>query len=141
MAVQPPPPGGSYPPPQGAFPQGPGGYPPQPYMDGPAPGVRFAGHPARFIAYLIDGFILGVIIGALWLLFAVVFAAGAATESGALVGGSLILFSVLAGVVGIAYLPWFWSRGGQTPGMKLMHLRVVRDADGGPDAAARPSCG
>jgi len=38
--------------------------------------------------------------------------------------GGLLLYLV--------YMPWFWSHGGQTPGMKVFHLRVVREADGGP---------
>ena len=32
----------------------------------------------------------------------------------------------------LVYLPWFWAHGGQTPGMKVMHVRVVRENDGGP---------
>jgi uncharacterized RDD family membrane protein YckC len=35
-------------------------------------------------------------------------------------------------VVGLGYFPWFWSRDGATPGMKMMGLLLVRDADGGP---------
>ena len=42
-----------------------------------------------------------------------------------------------AGVAGfllvyLIYMPWFWGHGGQTPGLKIMHLRVVREQDGGP---------
>ena len=31
-------------------------------------------------------------------------------------------------IVPLAYFPWYWSRGGQTLGMKLMRIKVVRDA-------------
>ena len=31
----------------------------------------------------------------------------------------------------LLYLPFFWARGGQTPGMRLFGLRVVGDRDGG----------
>ena len=32
----------------------------------------------------------------------------------------------------LVYFPYFWARGGQTPGMRTLHIKVVRDADGGP---------
>ena len=42
----------------------------------------------------------------------------------------------LAFVAGIVFLfiyfPFFWVRSGQTPGMRLMGIKVVRDKDGGP---------
>lgn len=99
---------------------------------GPAPGVRFAGHGARLIAYIVDGFILGVVILALsFVFFAIMAGAAAADSAGAAVGGGL-LWLVAVFVVSLAYFPWFWARGGQTPGMKIFHIRVVRDADGGP---------
>lgn len=99
---------------------------------GPAPGVRFASHGARLIAYIVDGFILGIVTVVLSLvLFAVVAAAAASDNSGAAVGGGLIWFLLIFGI-SLAYFPWFWWKGGQTPGMKLFHIRVVRDADGGP---------
>jgi uncharacterized RDD family membrane protein YckC len=30
------------------------------------------------------------------------------------------------------YFPFFWQKSGQTPAMKMMGIKVVRDADGGP---------
>ena len=42
---------------------------------------------------------------------------------------SLIVVAALA--VSFGYFPWFWARSGSTPGMRLTHLKVVRDADGG----------
>ena len=35
-------------------------------------------------------------------------------------------------IVPLAYFPYFWAKTGQTPGMKLMGIKVVRDKDGGP---------
>ena len=32
----------------------------------------------------------------------------------------------------LAYFPYFWTKTGQTPGMQIMHIKVVRDKDGGP---------
>lgn len=65
----------------------------------------------RFVAILIDGFILGLITSLLF---------GAGGE----VGGGISL------VVGVLYNWFFWTRqNGQTPGKRIMNLRVVK-ADG-----------
>jgi uncharacterized RDD family membrane protein YckC len=104
---------------------------PEPEM-GPAPGVRFAGHGARLIAYIVDTILVGVVVLLATLVFGVILAGAAASDSaGAAIGGSLLWLVVIL-AVSLAYFPWFWARGGQTPGMKLFRLRVVRDADGGP---------
>jgi uncharacterized RDD family membrane protein YckC len=42
--------------------------------------------------------------------------------------GFLILF--IGFVIALLYFPFFWARGGQTPGMRPFGLRVVRDRDG-----------
>jgi uncharacterized RDD family membrane protein YckC len=106
---------------------------------GPAPGVRFAGLGARFIAYLVDGFVLGVLITLVTIVYAALMAgafAGAASSDtpGTFLGpaaGGTLLFLIVTLLLGLAYFPWFWARGGQTPGMKLLSIRVVRDIDGG----------
>ena len=49
--------------------------------------------------------------------------------------GLAILGGVVAWLVGVVYFPWFWVRGGQTPGMRATGIRVVRDRDGGPIGA------
>lgn len=108
--------------------------PPQPA--GPAPGLYFAPHGARLVAYIVDGLILSLvfIVGAVVSLAPVVVVSDAETidaESGAAVLVTVALILVTT-VVGLAYFPWFWARGGSTPGMRLFHLRVVRDRDGGP---------
>ena len=118
---------------------------------GPAPGVRFGGLGARVIAYLVDGFILGVGVTIVSVAFGAVTAglfAGAASTangdtaspaSGAVIGawiGGLLLFLLVVFAMTVAYFPWFWARGGQTPGMKMLHLRIVRDLDGGPISAS-----
>ena len=43
---------------------------------------------------------------------------------------SLLVIAIF--VVTIGYFPFFWARGGATPGMKMFGLFVVRDVDGGP---------
>jgi uncharacterized RDD family membrane protein YckC len=111
--------------------QPPPGYSVQVPMAGPAPGVSYGGRFARFVAYLIDGFVMALIIGVFYALGGLLIAAGSRGESGAFVmAGSIV---VLVGIlVGMAWKPWWWSHGGQTPGYKVMGLRVVRERDGGP---------
>jgi uncharacterized RDD family membrane protein YckC len=99
---------------------------------GPAPGLRFAGHGARLVAYFLDAvvvslLVLGVVI-ALGLLTAGLAISGAAPL--AVVSGLLVVLSVFA--ISLGYFPWFWVNGGATPGMRIFGLRVVRDRDGGP---------
>jgi uncharacterized RDD family membrane protein YckC len=90
---------------------------------GPAPGVEFAGHGARLVAYVIDILVQGALS---LVVFLVTIVATAAFPP---------LF--ILGIVGwfaiaVAYFPYFWARSGQTPGMQVMRIKVVRDADGGP---------
>jgi uncharacterized RDD family membrane protein YckC len=108
--------------------------PPQP--SGPAPGVAFAPHGARLVAYIIDGIIVAVVMtaGALVAVGPVVVvygSDGSGTGSGLAALATIALF-LLTTLVGLLYFPWFWVRSGRTPGMRLFHLRVVRDRDGGP---------
>jgi uncharacterized RDD family membrane protein YckC len=105
---------------------------------GPAPGVKFAGHPGRLVAYIIDGFILGIIATVLILAAFAVLGVGITTDSeGSASVGGLSALGFLVGIllvliVTLAYFPFFWVRSGSTPGMRVFGLRVVRDADGGP---------
>jgi uncharacterized RDD family membrane protein YckC len=108
----------------------------QPYppaaLDGPAPGVKFAGAFARLIAYFIDGFITGAGVLVLWLVAGSVIAIAGEAGRGLIAGiGFLIAFLGFL-VIYFLYFPYFWARDGQTPGMKVMHIKVVRDEDGGP---------
>lgn len=89
---------------------------------GPAPGVEFAGYGARLIAYIVDSLILSVVIIALVLI------ATALTVAVPILG---ILAFVALVVFGVLYFPYFWQKSGQTPGMKMLGIKVVRDVDGG----------
>jgi uncharacterized RDD family membrane protein YckC len=109
---------------------------------GPAPGVKFAGHGARLVSYILDS----LIVGAIFIVVLIVGSAGliggarlgdfdsglpsgaAATIAFGLFG--LLLF-LLTFVLAVAYFPFFWVRSGQTPGMRPFGLYVVRDSDGG----------
>jgi uncharacterized RDD family membrane protein YckC len=90
---------------------------------GPAPGVDFASPGARLVAYIVDGLIqFGLSIVVLLvgtILLAIFWPLG-------------VIAYVAAGLFLLLYFPYFWQKSGQTPGMKLMQVKVVRDADGGP---------
>ena len=102
---------------------------------GPAPGLAFAPHGPRLLAYLIDVLIVGAVVALLAIALAIPMAAiaGAApveTMSAPMwLFVSLIVISALA--VSFGYFPWFWARSGSTPGMRMTGLKVVRDTDGG----------
>ncbi len=129
---------GSEPPPAGGWGQPPAAPPPPsrweapPEEVGPAPGYAYGGFGERLLAYIVDVLIAGALVWILIIVAGVLVAGAVATDSpGAGIGGGLIaVLGIL--VVSLGYFPWFWARGGQTPGMRLFQLRVVRDRDGGP---------
>jgi uncharacterized RDD family membrane protein YckC len=106
---------------------------------GPAPGYEFAGHGGRLVAYILDCVLIYCLLfGALLVLFAVGGAIGSdvsrprAADPDAFSVFALIAIGILGLVLVFGYFPFFWARGGQTPGMRPFGLVVVRDADGGP---------
>jgi uncharacterized RDD family membrane protein YckC len=90
---------------------------------GPAPGVEFGSPGARLVGYIIDQVIQFGLSIALFLAAAVLAAIFVPLGALAFVAGIAFLF---------LYFPFFWVRSGQTPGMRLMGIKVVRDKDGGP---------
>ena len=127
-----PPPAGGQPP--VASPPPAGGFAPAPLpADGPAPGVRFASPIARLVAYIVDGFVAGIIASVIALVLSFVIAALATAGADAAAGLGALGLVVAVFAVMLLYFPYFWAKqNGQTPGMKLLRIRVVRDADGGP---------
>lgn len=106
-----------------------------PEEEGPAPGVKFASHGTRLVAYIIDSLIVAlayIVIFVVATFFAVAAsrAADVSRPSPAVAAlfGVLVLVTI---VVALAYFPFFWARSGQTPGMRPFGLYVVRDSDGG----------
>ena len=99
---------------------------------GPAPGIEYAPHGARFVAYLLDGLILFLVDLVLLIPVFVVSADAVRTRTRpdgsdlALVG--IILLGMF--LVNLLYFPAFWANGGQTVGMRPFGLRIVRDRDG-----------
>jgi len=85
--------------------------------------VSFASAGSRLVAYIVDLIVATLVSVAL-----------------AIVGVALVVvLPVLAIIpflafftVSLLYFPYFWQRNGQTPGMQMMGIKVVRDSDGGP---------
>jgi uncharacterized RDD family membrane protein YckC len=124
----PPPP----PPPPGSWqPQQPGAYgPATPYGGGypPLAAAQLSGFWRRFLAYLIDAILLGVVGGVIQSVIAAIIRA-----SGDVTG--VELRSGLIGLIlGLAYFGYLWSRNGQSLGYMVMGIRLVR-ADGAPVTA------
>jgi uncharacterized RDD family membrane protein YckC len=90
---------------------------------GPAPGVDFGSPGARLIAYVVD---IIIQFGVSTLLFI----------ASVILGAIFLPLGLIAGLAGFAFLfvyfPYYWQKSGQTPGMKMLSIKVVRDRDGGP---------
>jgi uncharacterized RDD family membrane protein YckC len=110
---------------------------------GPAPGVKFAPHGGRLLAYIIDGLIVTAILILMTIALSVVLVAIAGTSgrsSSITVGvGAIgtVLYVIAVLLVSLGYFPYFWAKNAQTPGMKPFHLYVVRDSDGGKISGAQ----
>ncbi len=94
---------------------------------GPAPGYEFGGAGERLVAYLVDSLIIGVLVIGVGLVGLLV----------ALVAWPLafLIWTIGGLAVFIGYFPYFWTKTGQTPGLRMFQLHVVRDRDGGPVSA------
>jgi len=81
-----------------------------------------AGFWIRFVAYFLDGLIVGIP-GIILLAIA----GGASKSANGQVSGAVIIVYALWIIASIAYFIYFWTRPeGQTLGMKALHLRVVK---------------
>ena len=99
---------------------------------GPAPGVQFASHGARLLAYIVDTILVGLLVTAVVIALTLLTAGLAAAGAGPLAALTAVFLFVAIFAVSLGYFPWFWVHGGATPGMRIFNLRVVRDVDGGP---------
>jgi uncharacterized RDD family membrane protein YckC len=95
---------------------------------GPAPGMAFAGPGARLVAYIVDVIVVSIVVIVLSFL-------GVALA--VTIPPLAVLPIVAIIVIPLVYFPYYWSNSGQTPGMKMMGIRVVRDRDGGPVAGGQ----
>jgi uncharacterized RDD family membrane protein YckC len=98
---------------------------------GPAPGMEFAPHGERLVAYIIDGTVIAVLVTVFW--FPLVMlppTPSTPTEIDPLAAVLLIGFAIFGTLVSFMYFPFFWASWGQTPGMRPFGLHVLRDKDG-----------
>jgi len=95
----------------------------------PGPRLELGGPGARLMGYIVDVLIS---VAAMFFLF-IVFALLATILP---ILGTLGIFLSFV-IVQLAYFPYFWAKSGQTPGMKLAKVKVVRNADGGPITAGQ----
>ena len=96
---------------------------------------RFAGFWRRFVAYMIDGFIISVIFTFFMIIATVAFIAGALSNDGsrlmtnmldpAWVGALLAPIWVFSIILNIAYFTYFHGSTGRTPGKSVMGLQVI----------------
>lgn len=103
---------------------------------------KFAGFWRRFIAYMIDGFIIGMVLIVLMIVAGVAYFAGSMTGDGKAVMShmsnpaeqmaSLSLWIwVFSTFLNMAYFTYFHGLTGRTPGKMLLGLQVVT-VEGGP---------
>jgi len=116
---------------------------------GPAAGWEYAGFWIRAIAWIIDGFILGIVTTFFWVIVvAIVAAIGLGTASSISADGTIsndqavvLGVGILAAVaflflmtliVTVLYFVLLWVKRGATIGQSVLGLRVARERDGGP---------
>jgi uncharacterized RDD family membrane protein YckC len=117
---------------------------------GPGPGFEYAGFWIRVIAYIIDGFILGIVTSILWFVVAMVAGAigigavansvgadGTLTEEQAAVLGvgivtAVMFLGIMSILVTFFYFTLLWVKRGATFGQSVLGIRIARASDGGP---------
>ena len=97
---------------------------------GPAPGVHYADHGKRLVAYILDVIIIGIVTAVVAIVFAIVAGLFLAGGANALAGISIAALVIIVFVISLGYFPYFWVKSGQTPGLRAMGLKVVMDKDG-----------
>jgi uncharacterized RDD family membrane protein YckC len=88
--------------------------------------TQLAGFWRRFVAYIIDAIIFGIVAGIIELIIAAIVRTSGADTAGTTVRGGIVSL-----IVGLLYFGYLWSRNGQTIGYMALGLRLVR-ADGQP---------
>ena len=88
-----------------------------------------AGFFSRFFAWLLDGFLVGILALVLALIISAIVSLGGSTDSQILGFLSLVLIVPLVIILFLfqfIYFGYFWSKDGQSIGMKLLNIKVVR---------------
>lgn len=95
---------------------------PAPAWETPLSELETAGFWVRFAAYLVDSLILGVAMTIL--IVPAMFVAGRFLLENP---GLMMLLYLVVMALALAYPLWFWATSGQTPGKKVLGLKVIRE--------------
>lgn len=93
-----------------------------------------AGFFTRFIAYLVDGIMIGILAWIVAVIFGGIIGVTGGTDSnflGFIAGTMMLLMMVILFLFQFLYFGYFWSKDGQSIGMKLLNIKVI-DQDGSP---------
>ena len=88
-----------------------------------------AGFFSRFFAWLLDGFFMSILFFIIMAVFGLFIGLISGTESNflsLLAGTTAVLMFVVLFLFQFLYFGYFWSKSGQTIGMKLLSVKVVR---------------
>lgn len=97
--------------------------------------MNYAGFFSRFIAWVLDGIIVSILAWLLGLILSPIIASTSDAGNG--------MFGLIIGILGLflllfllffqfVYFGYFWSKNGQSLGMKLVNIRVVRSSEDTP---------
>ena len=92
-----------------------------------------AGFFSRFIAWLLDGIIMGLLAWAVAIILGGIIGITAGSDSaflGIIAGGTAILLIVALLLFQFLYFGYFWSKSGKSLGMRLLSMKVVRQSEG-----------
>jgi uncharacterized RDD family membrane protein YckC len=87
-----------------------------------------AGLFSRFVAWFVDGFMIGVLALVVGVVLGGIIGLTAGTDSGLLsliAGTTALLLMVIMFLFQFLYFGYFWSKNGQSIGMKLLNMKVV----------------
>lgn len=95
--------------------------------------MKFAGFLTRFFALLIDNIAMFILATLVSLLIGALTGAAAAGGLIAVITGALgAILGVIFFLFQFFYFGFFWSRNGQSIGMKMLNIKVVRRQTGAP---------
>jgi uncharacterized RDD family membrane protein YckC len=95
--------------------------------------MKYASFLSRFFALLVDQIAMVVLAFLATLLLAGLFSISVSTDSGflgLLFGTSALILLVVLFVFQFVYFGYFWSKSGQSIGMKLFNIEVIRRSEG-----------
>ena len=91
-----------------------------------------AGFFSRFIAWFLDGIIMGLLAWAVAIILGGIVGITAGSDSaflGIIAGGTAILLIVVLLLFQFLYFGYFWSKSGKSLGMRMLSMKVVRQGD------------